>query len=512
MVTFAWIALAVVCLVVGVVGGYYFLSLVGIRRLDDAREEYHRYRSEKKDAAEKEAGAIVASAKQEIKALRESAEKELNRRKQELERRERNFYRMEEKLTHRMDKLDNKLNEAEKARQRAVELEQKLEGKHAAIDEELARVAQLTRDEARETLLKRVEEEMAYELDKRRRELDQQAERDAAQEARNLVVKAIHRCTVDHYSDAIITTVELKKDDMKGRIIGREGRNIRTIEQLTGVDIIIDDTPNVVVLSSFDPVRREVARLAMERLVADGRIHPTKIEEVVAKASEEMEDVVWEAGQEAAFRTGITGLHPELIKLLGRLKFRTSFGQNALKHSIEVSNLASVMAAELGLDPKNAKRGGLLHDIGKAMDAELEGTHPQIGMEFAKKHGENPVVCNVIGGHHGDIEQTVEAVIVQVADAVSASRPGARGEAMTSYLQRLEKLEDIGRSFSGVEKCYAIQAGRELRVLVKPEMVDDVVAYSLCRKIAKRIEEELEYPGMIRVTLIRELRETEFAK
>ncbi len=512
MATFAWIALAVVCLITGVAGGYYLLGFVGTKRLEDAREEYHRYRSDKKEAAEREARAVVASAKQEVKALRESAEKEQRRRKQELERREKNFYRMEEKLTSRLDKLDQKLGEAEKAKQRIAEMERKLEEKHAAIDEELARVAEFSRDEAREILLKRVEEEMAYELDKRRRELDQQAERDAMQEARNLVVKAIHRCTVDHYSDAIITTVELKKDDMKGRIIGREGRNIRTIEQLTGVDIIIDDTPNVVVLSSFDPVRREVARLSLERLVADGRIHPTKIEEVVAKAAEEMEDVVWEAGQEAAFRTGITGLHPELIKLLGKLKFRTSFGQNALKHSIEVSNLASVMASELGIDPKNAKRGGLLHDIGKAMDAEIEGTHPQIGMELAKKYGENPVVCNVIGGHHGDIEQTVEAVIVQVADAVSASRPGARGEAMSSYLQRLEKLEDIGRSFSGVEKCYAIQAGRELRVLVKPDVVDDVVAYSLCRKIAKRIEEELEYPGMIRVTLIRELRETEFAK
>jgi len=299
---------------------------------------------------------------------------------------------------------------------------------------------------------------------------------------------------------------------MKGRIIGREGRNIRTIEQLTGVDVIIDDTPNAVVLSSFDPVRREVARLALERLIADGRIHPAKIEEVVAKAAEEMEEVIWEAGQEAAFRTGITGLHPDLIKLLGKLKFRTSFGQNILKHSLEVSHLCAVIAGELGLDPKNARRGGLLHDIGKAVDAEVEGTHPQIGMELAKRLGENPVVCNVIGGHHGDIEQTVEAAIAQVADAISASRPGARGEAMSSYLQRLEKLEEIGRSFAGVEKCFAIQAGRELRVMVKPETVDDVVAYSLCRRIAKRIEEELEYPGMIKVTLIRELRETEFAK
>jgi ribonuclease Y len=504
--------IAVVSLALGVVGGYYLLLSARTRRLEEAREEYHRYRTTKKEEADKEAEEIISAAKLEARELRDASERDQRNRKQELERREKNFYRMEEKLTSRLDSLDRKLAEAEGARAKVAEGQQLLDAKILAADSELQRVAALSVDEARDILLKKVEEEMAYELDKRRRELDQQSEREATQQARNLVVKALHRCTVDHYSDAIITTVELKKDDLKGRIIGREGRNIRAIEQLTGVDVIIDDTPNVVMLSSFDPVRRETARLALERLIADGRIHPTKIEEVVAKAAEEMDEVIWEAGQEATFRTGITGLNPELIKLLGKLKFRTSFGQNILKHAIEVSHLSATIAAELGIDAKNAKRGGLLHDIGKAVDAEMEGTHPQIGMELAKKYGENPVIINVVGAHHGDLEQTVEAAIVQVADAVSASRPGARGEAMSSYLQRLERLEDIGRSFSGVEKCFAIQAGRELRVMVKPEVVDDVVAYSICRKISKRIEEELEYPGMIKVTVIRELRETDYAK
>jgi ribonuclease Y len=499
-------------LLVGIAIGYFALMHTGLRRLEQVKEEYHRYRTEKREQAEQEAKDIVNSALHEARALRDNAEKDLRNRKTEIDRREKNFYRMEEKLSRRLDNLDHKVAEVDKARGLVAVKEKELEEKEAQIDVELQRVAEMAPEQAREILFKRVEEEMGYELDKRRREMEMEAEREAVQQSRNLVLKALHRCTVDHYSDAVITTLELKKDDLKGRIIGREGRNIRAIEQLTGVDVIIDDTPNVVVLSSFDPIRRETARLALEQLIADGRIHPAKVEEVVAKAAEEMEDVVWEAGQEATFRTGITGLHPELIKLLGKLKFRTSFGQNILKHSVEVTNLAAVIAAELGLDLKNAKRGALLHDIGKAVDAEVEGTHPQIGMELAKKYGENPVVCNAIGAHHGDIDQTVEAVIVQVADAISASRPGARGEAISSYLQRLERLEEIGRSFAGVEKCYAIQAGRELRVMVKPEAVDDVVAYSLCRKIAKRIEEELEYPGMIKVTLIREVRETEYAK
>jgi len=506
------IILLVVVAVLFLAAGYFIVPLVYTKRVDELREKLHSLRQELREKAEAEAREIIGSAKSEVLALQASADKELKNRQRELERREKSFYRMEDKLAQRLEALENRQSELDKTRSKLAKDEQRIGAKIAEIEKELSRVSEMSRDEARELLLKRVEEEVTHELEKRRHELEVQAQQEAMSNARQVLVNAMGRCNVDHYSDAVITTVELKKDDMKGRIIGREGRNIRALEQLTGVDIIIDDTPNVVVLSGFDPIRREVARMSMERLITDGRIHPAKIEEVVAKVSEEMQEMIWEAGQEATFKTSITGLHPELIKLLGKLRFRTSFGQNILQHSVEVAHLAGVLAAELGLNPKNAKRGGLLHDIGKAVDAEFEGTHQHIGMEMARKYGEGEVVVNAIGSHHGDIEQTLEGAIVQVADALSASRPGARGEAVESYLQRLEKLEAIGKSFPGVDKCYAIQAGRELRVLVKPEAVDDVVAYSLCRKITRRIEQELEYPGMIKVTLIRESRETEYAK
>lgn len=492
--------------------GYFVVPLVYTKKVDELREKLHSLRQEAREKSEAETKDILASAKQEASALLASADKDLKARQRELERREKSFYRMEDKLAHRLEALEHRQSELDKARTKLGKREETIDARIAEIEKELSRVAEMTREEARKALLQHVEQEVTYELDKRRHELEMHAQQEAMAGARNILVNAMGRCNVDHYSEAVITTVELKKDDMKGRIIGREGRNIRALEQLTGVDIIIDDTPNVVVLSGFDPIRREVARISMERLITDGRIHPAKIEEVVSKVSEEMQEVIWEAGQEATFKTGTTGLHPELVKLLGKLKFRTSFGQNILQHSIEVAHLSGVIAAELGLNPKNAKRGGLLHDIGKAVDAEFEGTHQHIGMEVARKYGENKTVVNAIGSHHGDIEQTLEGAIVQVADSLSASRPGARGEAVESYLQRLQKLEAIGKDFPGVEKCYAIQAGRELRVLVKPDAVDDVVAYSLCRKIAKRIEQELEYPGMIKVTLIREFRETEYAK
>jgi ribonuclease Y len=306
--------------------------------------------------------------------------------------------------------------------------------------------------------------------------------------------------------------VEIKSDEMKGRIIGREGRNIRAIEAATGVDVIIDDTPNVVVLSSFDGVRREIARQSLERLLQDGRIHPAKIEEIVEASREAVEDDIWRAGQEATFRTGVTGLHPEVIKQLGRLKYRTSYGQNVLAHSIEVAVLSGIIAAELGLNPKNAKRGGLLHDIGKAADAEQEGSHPEVGGRLVRKFGENPIVVNCVEAHHGDIEQVIEAAIVQVADAISAVRPGARGEALQTYMQRLQELEKLATQFAGVKQAYAISAGRELRVLVNPDEMDDVLTYDLCRRITKRIEDEMEYPGTIKVTVIRETRETGVAK
>jgi len=512
MEVYVVVILLVVVAALFLAAGYIVVPLIYTKRVDELREKLHSLRSELREKAEAEARGIVGSAKNEASALLSGAEKELKNRQRELERREKSFYRTEDKLAQRLEALERRQSELDKAKAKQSKREQSVETKIAELEKELSRVAEMSCDEAREVLLQRVEEQITYDLDKRRHELELAAQQEAMANARRILVNAMGRCNVDHYSDAVITTVEIKKDDMKGRIIGREGRNIRTLEHLTGVDIIIDDTPNVVVLSGFDPIRRETARMALERLITDGRIHPAKIEEVVSKVSEEMQELIWESGQEATFKTGITGLHPELIKLLGKLKFRTSFGQNVFQHSIEVAHLAGVIATELGLNPKNAKRGGLLHDIGKAVDVEFEGTHQRIGMEVARKFGENDIVINAIGSHHGDIEQTLEGAIVQVADALSASRPGARGEAIESYLQRLEKLEAIGKDFPGVDKCYAIQAGRELRVLVKPEAVDDVVAYSLCREIAKRIEQELEYPGMIKVTLIRELRETEYAK
>ncbi len=501
-----------ISLVVGLAVGYAIVPLIYTKRIDQLREELRKIKEEEFDKSEKEAQAIVESAKAEASALLRETERSLRERQRELERREKAIFRMEEKISQRLDSIERKQTEIDKLKSALTAKEAELEMSAQRINEEIAKLASLSTEEAKELLLKRVEEEMEYELDKKRREIAVRMEQEAQAHARRLIVNALSRCSVDHYSDAIITTVDIKKEDMKGRIIGREGRNIRTLEQLTGVDVIIDDTPNVVVLSSFDPIRREVARITLERLITDGRIHPAKIEEMVEKAREEINEIIWQAGQEAAFKTGIAGLHPELIRLLGRLKFRTSFGQNILDHSVEVAHIASAIASELGIDPKNAKRGGLLHDIGKAVDSETEGTHQAIGMELAKKYGENAIVCNAIGAHHGDIEQTLEAAIIQVADAISASRPGARGEALETYLKRLEKLEAIGSSFPGVDKCYAIQAGRELRVFVKPEVVDDVVAFSLCRKITKCVQDELDYPGMIKVTVIRELRESEFAK
>ena len=507
-----WGVSVIIALILGVSIGYVIVPLIYTRRIDQLREFLHNLRKEEIAKAEAEARHIIESAKAEASSLIKNAERRLRGQEHDLERRERNLMRMEEKLAQRLETMERRQAELDKMKASLSQKEKEINEAYERTERELLRISNLSKEEAQQIVLKKVEEEMEHELDKKRREMELLAEQEAVARARKIIATARARCSVDHYSDAILTTVDIKKDEMKGRIIGREGRNIRTLEQLTGVDIIIDDSPNVVVLSSFDPIRREVARIAIERLISDGRIHPAKIEDVVEKAKAEVEEAIWQAGQEAVFKTGITGLHPELIKLLGRLKYRTSFGQNILAHSIEIAFIASAMAVELGLDPTNVKRGALLHDIGKAVDAEVEGTHQAIGMELARRYGENEVVCNVIGAHHGDIEQTIEAAIVQAADAISASRPGARGEALEMYLKRLQKLEEIGNSFPGVEKCYAIQAGRELRVFVKPDTVDDVVAYGLCRKITKRIQEELEYPGVIKVVVIREIREIEYAK
>ena len=378
---------------------------------------------------------------------------------------------------------------------------------------ELERLSGLTSDEAKQELLQSLEDEVKHESAMLIKDLEQQAKDEAEKKAREIISLAIQRCAADHVAETTVSVVGLPNDEMKGRIIGREGRNIRTLETLTGIDLIIDDTPEAVIISGFDPVRREVARIALEKLINDGRIHPSRIEEMVEKAQKEVEQKIKEAGEQATFAVGVHGLHPELIKLLGRLRYRTSYGQNVLNHSVEVANLAGVMASELGVDVVLAKRAGLLHDIGKAIDHEMEGSHVEIGGEIAKKFRESDLIINAILAHHGDVEpKSVEAVLVSAADAVSAARPGARRETLESYLKRLTRLEEISESFNGVEKCYAVQAGREIRIMVKPEVIDDDSAVLLARDISKKIEAEMEYPGQIKVVIIRETRAVDYAK
>lgn len=393
------------------------------------------------------------------------------------------------------------------------ELEERVQNLYGEQRAELERISNLSSEDARTLLLDEVRREIKHESAMLIKELETKAKEEADKKSREIITTAIQRCAADHVSETTVHVVALPNDEMKGRIIGREGRNIRTLETLTGVDLIIDDTPEAVILSSFDPIRREVARIALEKLIVDGRIHPARIEEMVERAIKDVENDIKEEGEQATFETGVHGLHPEIIKLLGRLKYRTSYGQNVLKHSIEVSYLAGLMASELGLDVNLARRAGLLHDIGKGVDQEYEGPHAVIGGELAKKYHESPAVVNAIAAHHGDTEmQTLEAVLVQAADAISAARPGARRETLEAYIKRLEKLEEIATSYEGVEKSYAIQAGREIRIMVKPDQVDDAGAIEMARNIVKKIEEQLEYPGQIKINVIRETRAVDYAK
>ena len=479
------------------------------KMLDDAREESKTIKKE----------AILEAKEQELK-LRNDFEREAKEKRAELQRTENRLNQKEETLDKKEEMLLKRNEETTRQqtalRERQSELDKKLNdisAQHDKMVKEFEKIAQMSREEAKNQLVLAITDEAKREAAGMVKNIEAEAKEEGERKAKEIVSLAIQKCSTEQATEITVSVVPLPSDDMKARIIGREGRNIRTLENATGIELIIDDTPEVVIVSGFDPVRREVARIALEKLIQDGRIHPARIEETVEKVKKELDQQIKEAGEAATFECGVFGLHPEIVKLLGRLKFRTSYGQNVLKHSIEVSHLAGVMATELGVDAALAKRAGLLHDLGKAVDFEIEGTHMQIGGDLAKKYRENHVVVNAILAHHGDVEtKTIEAVLVQAADAISGARPGARRETTTNYVKRLQKLEEISSSFKGVEKCYAIQAGREVRVMVKPEVIDDAQTLFLAKDIAKKIEQEMEYPGQIKVNVIREWRATEFAK
>ena len=497
----------------GGIVGYFARKNFAETKIATAEETAIRIIQDAEQAGETKRKEALMEAKEEIHRMRSEMERENKERRSDLQRQERRLLQKEENL-------DRKIDSFEKKEEHLALKETKLNESQAKVDElyqkqlgELERLSGLSTEDAKKELLLSVEEEVKHESAMMIKELEQQAKDEADRKAREIISLAIQRCAADHVAETTVSVVALPNDEMKGRIIGREGRNIRTLETLTGIDLIIDDTPEAVIISGFDPVRREVARIALEKLINDGRIHPSRIEEMVEKAQKEVEQRIKEAGEQAMFSVGVHGLHPEMVKLLGRLKYRTSYGQNVLNHSVEVAHLATIMASELGVDVNLAKRAGLLHDIGKAVDHEVEGSHVELGVEIAKKYRESDLVINAIAAHHGDTEpKSVEAVLISACDAVSAARPGARRETLESYLKRLTRLEEISESFDGVEKCYAVQAGREIRIMVKPEQVDDASAILLARDVAKKIEAEMEYPGQIKVVIIRETRAVDYAK
>lgn len=494
------------------------------RRAEERLADAEKRAKEMLDTAETQAKQIRKEAQLESKEQdirrRNDFEQEMKEKRAEQQRTEARLNRQEDFLEKKETELNKKSSALDEQREALSHRTQELSKKEEVVarqqelmTQELERVAQLTREEAKKQLTEEILEETRRDCAVQVRNLEQEAKEEADINAKNIISLAIQRCASDHASETTVSVVPLPNDDMKARIIGREGRNIRALENATGIELIIDDTPEVVILSGFDPVRREVARLTLEKLIQDGRIHPARIEETVEKVQKELDQQIKAAGENAMFEVGIFGLHPEIIKLIGRLKFRTSYGQNVYRHSIEVANLAGLMAQELGLDVNFAKRAGLLHDIGKAVDKEQEGTHIQLGADLAKKYKENAMIVNAIMSHHGDVEpKTIEAVLVQAADGISGARPGARRETGTNYVKRLEKLEEIAAGFAGVERSFAIQAGREVRVIVKPDQVDDAKALFLAKDIAKKIETELEYPGQIKVNVIREFRSVEYAK
>ena len=455
----------------------------------------------------------ILKAKEEALQTKNELDKEIKERRGEVQQQEKRLFQREEALERRSDNFERREKELERNIQELDKKQKSLEEVYSKQIAELQRIAGLSREEAKKMLLQQLDRTLTDEKAALIKSVEAEAKETANKKAKEIISYTIQKCAADHTSETTVSVVALPNDDMKGRIIGREGRNIKMLETLTGIDLIIDDTPEAVILSGFDPLRREVARIALEKLIEDGRIHPAKIEEMVEKAKEEVEETIKEEGERAIMETGVHGLHPDLVRLLGKLKYRTSYGQNVLNHSIEVSNLARIMAEELGLDPRIARRAGLLHDIGKALDHDMEGTHVQIGVDVLKKYKENDVIINAVEAHHGDVEpKTLEAVLIQAADAISASRPGARRETLETYIKRLEELERVADSFEGVEKSFAIQAGREIRIIVKPEKISDDKMILMARDIAKKVEDEMEYPGQIKVNLVRETRVVEYAK
>ena len=514
----------VVALGIGLFVGIFIYKISTEKRLGKVQAREQKIIEDAMHKAEAEAKALKKEAILEVKEQelqlrnefeRESKEKkfELQKQEQRLMQKEDSLDKKEEAITKKNEALEQQKKELVNKEQELKKAQEKIDHQHELMIQELEKVAQLTKEEAKQILSNEILDEARHDVALQVRNIEQTAKDEATNEAKKIISLAVQRCAADHASEITVSVVQLPSDDMKARLIGREGRNIRAIENATGIELIIDDTPEVVILSGFDPVRREIARLSLEKLISDGRIHPARIEETVEKVKKEMDAEIKSAGESAMFEVGIFGLHPEIIKLLGRLKYRTSYGQNVYKHSIEVAQLAGLMASELGLDVNLAKRAGLLHDIGKAVDHEQEGTHIQLGADLAKKYHESAKVINAIAAHHGDCEPTtIEAVLVAAADGISGARPGARRETGTNYVKRLEKLEAIAGHFRGVDKCYAIQAGREVRVIVNPEKIDDAQTLFLAKDIAKKIEKELEYPGQIKVNVIREFRASEFAK